>query len=131
MVVDAGQERENLSANRHVCTHRRKHLFEKNRQIIQAYRPGDRKGENVGHTNNNKVILSRREWKVRTITIRNNDRPNREKLNWRYSESCRTAPRWLLIWSKSRAGAELRSFWPAPQFESSAWFQDIAHHYTT
>lgn len=37
MVVDARQEEgENLSANWHVCTHRRKHLFEKNRQIIQA-----------------------------------------------------------------------------------------------
>ena len=30
MVVDAGQEEgENLSANRHVCTHGREHLFEK------------------------------------------------------------------------------------------------------
>ena len=37
MVVAAGQEEgENLSANRHVSTYRRKHLFEKNRQIIQA-----------------------------------------------------------------------------------------------
>ena len=67
-----------------------KHLFENNRHIIHVQRPGDRKGENVGHKNNYKVLLdlSRREWKVRTITIRNNDRSNREQLNWRYLEPC-------------------------------------------
>ena len=67
-----------------------KHLFENNRHIIHVQRPGHRKGENVGHKNNYKVLfdLSRREWKVRTITIRNNDRTNREQLNWRYLEPC-------------------------------------------